>query len=332
MIELLVSSLIGYSIVAAMVLYVSYAFFLHNLNKSPRALITCALLLVGLIQLQLGHREFFISQTDPLASPGYRVWLFLVPAMFYLFSRSILFDENRSDPSMVLHLLPVALPFLLRIEVAVSILFCIGTGYSLWLTHIIYGLKSSRSLSRYELFFLVLFSGLAIGVLLLGFAMPYIDVAYFYYFYAVAIGSAMVLVVGALVSFPELLAELAAAAKASYSASTLGEIDIDARKTELVRLMEVDELYRQETLDLSMLADAVDLSSHQLSELINTEFGVSFSRFVRQYRIEEAIRLLQAEPEASVLSISLDVGFRSQSNFYAAFKEITGQSPGNYRA
>ena len=27
----------------------------------------------------------------------------------------------------------------------------------------------------------------------------------------------------------------------------------------------------------------------------------------------------------------MDTGFRSQSAFYAAFKEVTGQSPGDYR-
>jgi AraC-like DNA-binding protein len=27
----------------------------------------------------------------------------------------------------------------------------------------------------------------------------------------------------------------------------------------------------------------------------------------------------------------MDAGFKSQSNFYAAFKEVTGMSPGDYR-
>ena len=33
----------------------------------------------------------------------------------------------------------------------------------------------------------------------------------------------------------------------------------------------------------------------------------------------------------SVGGISMEVGFKSQSSFYAAFKELTGESPGNYR-
>ena len=38
-----------------------------------------------------------------------------------------------------------------------------------------------------------------------------------------------------------------------------------------------------------------------------------------------------AEPSASVLSVGLSVGFTSQSNFYEAFREIEGMTPGQYR-
>jgi len=80
-----------------------------------------------------------------------------------------------------------------------------------------------------------------------------------------------------------------------------------------------------------MVAEAMGLSSHQLSELINVQFGMSFSRYIREQRIQAAKALLAREPDSSILSISLETGFKSQSNFYAAFKEITGQSPGGYR-
>ena len=56
-----------------------------------------------------------------------------------------------------------------------------------------------------------------------------------------------------------------------------------------------------------------------------------FSKYVRDCRVEAAKALLVAAPSQSILSISMDTGFRSQSAFYAAFKEATGQSPGDYR-
>ncbi|MCF6301547.1 MAG: helix-turn-helix domain-containing protein, partial [Proteobacteria bacterium] len=71
--------------------------------------------------------------------------------------------------------------------------------------------------------------------------------------------------------------------------------------------------------------------AHQLSELINTRLGMSFSSFLRVQRVEAAKTMLKNEPNSSVLSIGMAVGFASQSNFYTAFSKMTGSTPGKYR-
>lgn len=328
---LLATLFIGFSVIACVVLFVTYAIFLHNVNKSARALLTSVLLLVGLSVLQLGHLDYFITGIDPLGSWHYKFWLFLIPSMFYLFSRSILFDETQFSASQLIHIAPILLVFVAPIEISISILFCIGTGYSLWLTQVIYNLRGTRKRSNFELFFLFLFTLMAVGVLVLGFSLPYMDVAYFYNFYSLGIGLALILVVTTLLSFPQLLADLAEVAKLSYASSTLNEVNVAEKKRLLERLMSVEKIFQNEQLSLAMTAEAVAVSTHQLSELINTQYKVSFSRYIREHRIREASRLLKEEPSASILSISMEVGFKSQSNFYAAFKEITGVSPGSYR-
>jgi len=95
--------------------------------------------------------------------------------------------------------------------------------------------------------------------------------------------------------------------------------------------MTESKAYQNESLSLASLANDLGISSHQLSELINTRLGVGFSRYVRECRVKAAKTLLITAPAQSILSISMDTGFRSQSAFYAAFKEVTGQSPGDYR-
>ncbi|MEQ1531918.1 MAG: helix-turn-helix domain-containing protein, partial [Methylococcales bacterium] len=99
----------------------------------------------------------------------------------------------------------------------------------------------------------------------------------------------------------------------------------------LDELMKHDKLYTLETLNLSLLAEQLGITGHQLSELINTQFQQGFSRYIREHRIAAAKHLLLAEPNASVLSIGLSVGFNSQSNFYAAFRDIADMTPGQYR-
>ncbi len=95
--------------------------------------------------------------------------------------------------------------------------------------------------------------------------------------------------------------------------------------------MKVSRLYQNESLNLAMVAEAMSLTSHQLSELVNRQFGINFSRYIREQRVNAAKLILINEPKSSVLSIGLEVGFGTQSSFYAAFSEIAGMSPGAYR-
>ncbi|HMS06278.1 MAG TPA: helix-turn-helix domain-containing protein, partial [Burkholderiaceae bacterium] len=92
-----------------------------------------------------------------------------------------------------------------------------------------------------------------------------------------------------------------------------------------------DRLYADPDLGLASLAARLDLSAHQLSELVNARLGKSFARYLREQRVAAARQLLRAEPSASVLSVGLSVGFTSQSSFYDAFREIEGTTPGQFR-
>lgn len=322
---------IGFSVFASVLLFGVYVLFLKNVNKSPLALASCALLLAGLSLLQLEHLGFYLSEEDPLGTKYYRVLIFLVPPMFFIFSRAILFPDARASVWQLLLLAPLPLAFFAPGNVAVPVAFALGTAYCLWITSILYRLRRHRERFRLELFFFGLFTALAVVVLALGFSTSYVDNSYFYHFYTNGIGLAFVLVTGALIAFPDVLQELHEAVRLSYSQSTLGKLDVDRCIDHLETLMERDKLFQNETLNLAGLSETMGLTSHQLSELINTRFGVGFPRYVRSKRVAEAKRLLLEEPEASVLSISLEVGFKSQSNFYTAFREATGQSPGNFR-
>lgn len=321
----------GFSVVSAAILYFTYAFLMQFPHKSWHSLLSGALLMLALAVIQLGHVRYFLEGAAPLASPVYLFALFLVPSMFFFFSRSIILPARPLRPYMVLHLMPLAVPYLVRLEIALPILFLVGTSYSVWLGMLIFALRENRKQFRFELFFFSTLSIVAVFVLVLGFSIPYIDDRFFYVVYANGIGLAYVLSISALIAIPDLIDDLTEAGRIKYSASTLGGIDVDACLQKLQLLMQADHVYRDENLSLTSLAESLELSSQQLSELINTRMGMGFSRYVRERRIEAARRLLMSAPDQSILTIGLDVGFRSQSNFYAAFKEIVGMSPGDYR-
>ena len=68
----------------------------------------------------------------------------------------------------------------------------------------------------------------------------------------------------------------------AYSVTTLGGVDVQHKLDTLERLMTTEKLFANEDLNLRMTAQVMEISSHQLSELINTQFGYSFSRYIRE--------------------------------------------------
>lgn len=102
--------------------------------------------------------------------------------------------------------------------------------------------------------------------------------------------------------------------------------------TNLLDRMQDERLYADHDLRVAKLADMVGLPEHRLRKKINKQLGYrNFNQFVNRYRIEEAGQRLNKEPTIPVLSVALDVGFRSISSFNTAFQSQFGMSPTEYR-
>ena len=322
---------IGFSVFSAVLLFVAYVFFLSNVNKTWFSVASCFGVLTCLIILQLSHLDYFINDTAVLETRWYRAWLLLAPTMFFFFSRATLLPEAKLSPILLLFFFPSTLNLIDRTEIVVPLNFLIGMGFALWLAFIIFGMRSQRRRFVAEMFFFSLFSLIALLVLVVGIATPYIESRYLYIIYTHGIAISFFLIISALIIFPELLDELAEAVKMSYVSSTLTDVDVEEMIQKLDNLMIIEKMYQNDNLNLAMVAEELKLSPHQLSELVNVKFGINFSRYIRDQRVAAAKKLLVSEPDASVLAIGLETGFKSQSNFYAAFKEITNMSPGSYR-
>lgn len=103
-------------------------------------------------------------------------------------------------------------------------------------------------------------------------------------------------------------------------------------KDQLVSLMKSDKLFLDSSLTLDVLADRLNLSRHHTSQLINEYFEMNFFEFVNNYRIDEAIQLLQDEKnDLNINQIIYATGFNNRTSFYNAFKKKTGISPSSYR-
>lgn len=121
------------------------------------------------------------------------------------------------------------------------------------------------------------------------------------------------------------------AERVRYAQSRLRGLAVADLAERLRSLMEEERLFQDESLTLNGLAARLDLSAHQLSELINTRFDQNFYGFVNEYRVAFARELLTERPELSVTAVGFEAGFNSNSVFYEAFRRHTGLSPGAFR-
>lgn len=91
------------------------------------------------------------------------------------------------------------------------------------------------------------------------------------------------------------------------------------------------ELYKDPNLKLNDLAKVVNISVHQLSQLLNDNLGKGFSTYINEYRINEACRLISGNDHLTLEAIGYEVGYNSKSTFYAAFRKIKDTTPALYK-
>jgi AraC-like DNA-binding protein len=300
--------LIGFSIFYALVLILSQLFCIEYKDKKVARFMGLGLF-VSLIALQVSHFFYLNKDSDFIHSSYYVALLFIVAPCFYFYAKPLLKDDDDFAFYNVLHFAPALIALFIPYDVGFLMAFIIGCAYLVWLAKAIYALRKFRNNFKSELIALSTVFVIAVLVALFGLAMPLFSEKLFFSLYSIAIGLAFFFV-SIVISFkPQLQDSVIEAAKETYAVSTLTSVDCEQKLLDLKHLMSQEMLYQQNNLDLHTLASQLDLSTHQLSELINTSLGKSFSRYLREQRIAAAKLALIEQPKASVLSIGIEAGF-----------------------
>ncbi len=88
--------------------------------------------------------------------------------------------------------------------------------------------------------------------------------------------------------------------------------------------------YSKEDFGVKELASQIGLSRSQLHRKIKTECGKSTSQYIREFRLEKAVILLQ-ENVTSVAEVAYNVGFSSPTYFNKSFNSYVGYPPGEVK-
>ena len=91
--------------------------------------------------------------------------------------------------------------------------------------------------------------------------------------------------------------------------------------------------YLNSELSMQFLSKELNIPKYQLTEVLNTIIGKNFFQFVNEYRVEAVKQKLTdiTNNKFSIEAIGYDCGFSSKSSFFSVFKNMTGQTPVQFK-
>ena len=102
-------------------------------------------------------------------------------------------------------------------------------------------------------------------------------------------------------------------------------------KEELVKLLEVEKVYRQNSIKLETIADRLGTTRHNASQVINEHFGLNFFELINKYRVEEAMELLKSNKDnLNIIDIAYEVGYNNKVTFNKSFKRFSNLTPSQF--
>jgi len=123
---------------------------------------------------------------------------------------------------------------------------------------------------------------------------------------------------------------LAAYMVETYSGPREGGARVRLCNRKLSDALQYIEANAMRDLSLRELADAAHLSPFHFARMFKQSTGLTPYRYVLQWRIEEAKRLLR-HTRLDLAEIGQRLGFRDQSHFTARFRRTTGVTPRRWR-
>lgn len=121
--------------------------------------------------------------------------------------------------------------------------------------------------------------------------------------------------------------------KPKYATSSLKDGEKEKLIQRLTKSMEIEKPYLNENLTLKELADKLETTPNNLSQIINEVYNKNFYEFTNGYRINE-VKSLLSDPKYShysMLGIAFECGFNSKSTFNSVFKQFTGKTPSEFK-
>ncbi len=115
-----------------------------------------------------------------------------------------------------------------------------------------------------------------------------------------------------------------------YSKSSLSRDFMKKKLRVIQKTIEETKLYLDPDFSLGKLSKSTGLGKHHISQIINEELNCNFFDLTNHYRIEEAKRVLKESEHIKMEQLAYQLGYKSKSSFFNAFKKATDRTPSKY--
>lgn len=190
-------------------------------------------------------------------------------------------------------------------------------------------IRQKESLKAFEKWVLTIFGGVLL--LFVSYVWAILNIIKGSYIFGALYFSLIIYLVVFILLYRKKTNDLSSFSSQKYIDKKMDEQEVELMVGKLKRAMEEKMLYKDPNLKLNDLAKEINLSGHQLSQLLNDNLEKNFSLFVNEYRIEEACKMLSMNVPLTIDAIGDEVGFNAKSTFFAAFKKIKGLTPSAYQ-
>lgn len=208
----------------------------------------------------------------------------------------------------------------------------LALGYAVWLI-VLYAptLKSSSREKRMNIVWIIILLAVIITGAL-AYIFYYLGVTFLYNLIQIRFTIVVIVVLLLSYRYPFVLNIVKLEAyRDQYLSTQVSKLDIENILARLELLMENDQLFTDPALTKEKVAKLLHISSHQFSEIMNKHLAKRFTVYLNEKRIDYASTLLIQKPDEKIISIALDSGFNTISNFNTTFKAIVKISPTEYR-
>jgi len=118
-----------------------------------------------------------------------------------------------------------------------------------------------------------------------------------------------------------------------YKKSGLTESLSNELKENLIYLFDNEKIYKENDINLDTIAERLNTTRHNASQVINEHFKINFHELVNKYRIQEAKSMLEIDDKhnLNIIDIAYEVGYNNKVTFNKAFKKETNLTPSEYQ-